>query len=384
MRAFRHHPAILWIVLVLLQSLDGQILRADESLDDLKKQYEAAVAETAESVTAFQARYEEELGKLREKAANAGDLDLVLAVKKEAEGFREGGSPPASQDSLRKLQKIYADELAKLSEEKAAVMTQLKSGYLASLKKLEKELTRRQQIEVAVEARREYERVERLSDEKPSPAPNARSESPAAEYARMEKKPDRKSDDLLADWLAGTVWKRGTGAALRFEGDGRTGLLRAEGDLDTGTYTVDEEQRHVIVTWSGGETAKLELADDQIRLNNRSRSSTWVRLDQHLEAVAHVANRGLPESERQLERRLEGTVWSRNHKAGAPFLYEFAGKGTVFLSIWGADWRNPKSYQLTGPRQLTIEDRFEVEISEDFSTWRGIDHDLTGILIRVD
>ncbi|MEX2577677.1 MAG: hypothetical protein WD342_01355 [Verrucomicrobiales bacterium] len=361
-----------------------QALFASGSLGELRKEHEAKLGKTAEPITAFQTRYEEELGKLQERGRSSGDLDLLLALEKEIEGFREGDTPEATQESLRKLQKIYAEQMARLTKERAAAIGKLNSEYQVSLKKLETGLTQAGDIDAALDVRREHERIELLSAQGVSVAAEDGDGSPTASHAGMEEKADRKSDEALAEWLAGTVWKRGTGDLLRFEKDGGLSHYRSDTDIATGTYTVDEEEGHVHIVWSEGGANNLELASDQIRLNDRLRSNTWVRIDQHLKAVEALAKRGIPESERQLESRLKGTVWSRNHGNAAPFLYEFEGKGKVFLSIWGGDWRNPQPYVITGPRQLTIEGRFEMEFSEDFSTWRSADGNMTGLLIRMD
>ncbi len=374
---------IAWFLLVLLfLAADLRPVESAESLADLKKTYTEAVAKTGEPLAAFEKRYEEELEKLRLQAVEAGDLELVLAVKAEAENFRQGDTPPASQPDLRKLQQIFARESVRLSEERETAIGTLRGGYLEALGILEARLTQADQIEAALEVRKEIERLSQESGPGPrQSAPSAMDEA----FTRMEEKADRAKEESLAAWLAGTVWKRGTGAVIRFDDQTRLRRARPERNIiDGGTFDTDEEKQHVLITWEGGGTTTLELARDQVRLNDRARSATWVRLDQHLAAVETITRRGIPDSERDLARRIKGTVWSRNHNAAPPFLYEFTEDGNLFLSIWGGNWRNQKPYQITGPGQLTIENQFKVEISEDFSTWRGIDGGMTGILIRAD
>ena len=131
----------------------------------LLEKFERQKVATMEPLEKFDNRYAEELAKLQQKAQQAGDLELVLAAKEEADAFRdrEDEDPERSKHTeLANLQSIYAKQSLQLEEKQKRALSKLLVEQRDQLKQWVTDLTKARELELAVEVRKEIEKLDAI------------------------------------------------------------------------------------------------------------------------------------------------------------------------------------------------------------------------------
>jgi hypothetical protein len=131
-------------------------------LATLTQVYEESKAELLKPVTDFQALYAGNLEKLLAEATSAGDLEQVLAVKAELEGFRTGETPEAEERHarLKQLQGVYRQTLPQRLAQANEALAPLAASYRAKLEELQVALTRQEKIAEALQVKAALEALE--------------------------------------------------------------------------------------------------------------------------------------------------------------------------------------------------------------------------------
>lgn len=149
-----------------------------ERLAALRAQFEELKPDVTAAQRRLDERYLGEMIALEKKAQDAGNLDLVVAAKKEAEEFknRKGPAPESKFAELGRLRKVYADESARILREEMEGVTTLVKGYRTKLLELQRELTQAGEIDAALKVQEE---VKRLDREEPLAVAEATAPDPA-------------------------------------------------------------------------------------------------------------------------------------------------------------------------------------------------------------
>jgi hypothetical protein len=127
------------------------------TLNSLRFEFDVKRAELNNPIVELQTKYEEYLGQLLEEVKGAGNLENVLAVKAEIEGYKEGKSKAADGGfpKLKRLQDTYSEEKAR----RVAMMNE-KLGFVveshkAKLEALQKALTKENRLDEALAVKAE-------------------------------------------------------------------------------------------------------------------------------------------------------------------------------------------------------------------------------------
>ena len=144
--------------------------RADpKTLADYKTIYETETAkiETAhrERLKGIGGKYGRDLGLIRAQYTKRGELDAVLASKREQARFEEGqdvpsSPPPGTPALIQKAQSLYRSAVAEGETVRSAQLRKLAHGYLKRLDALKKDLVVRDKLDEAVAVESEITRVE--------------------------------------------------------------------------------------------------------------------------------------------------------------------------------------------------------------------------------
>ncbi len=163
----RRWEVFLAVVMVLMVAvpINGQEAAPKEGnrLGTLKSQFEELKADAFSAQKKFEDRYLGELKKLEEKALEEANLELVLAVREEAKGFRTREAvteKPSHHGELARLQNIYDSENARIGQERDEKIATLVMGYRKQLADLRIELTKAGDVDAAVEVQREEQALE--------------------------------------------------------------------------------------------------------------------------------------------------------------------------------------------------------------------------------
>jgi len=154
------------------------ILRAEgattqELLSDLAVRFEAAYERSGKALRQLNLSFGEALERLQDELAGSGDLDAVLAVKKEIEAFGDGSSFSRPEfearvttlPALQRLKSTYLLERERLEKKRENEARPLVRTYLEELDNLESRQTRARRIEDALlvrQAREEFEKDPRF------------------------------------------------------------------------------------------------------------------------------------------------------------------------------------------------------------------------------
>ncbi|MEM7601669.1 MAG: hypothetical protein AAF357_09665, partial [Verrucomicrobiota bacterium] len=126
---------------------------SDPSLEDSKVTYLQSVAEAKRPVLEFQQRYVEELDNLAKQAQLAGQLEEMLAIKEEIEGFKSGpGSNLAGYPAAAKLRGIYDSNLGPLEATAKEKISAALKQHIAEVSGLVSSLTSAGNIDEAMAA----------------------------------------------------------------------------------------------------------------------------------------------------------------------------------------------------------------------------------------
>ncbi len=131
------------------------------SLDDRLFIYEMEREELKKPVLDLQANYAGALDRLTLESQQAGQLQRVLTLKKEREGFAVGQFPEAKHfPQLLKLRTVYQQELTKLLIPLNSGEARLKEKLLQGMKDLKTELTRSGRLDEAVRTAKKMAELE--------------------------------------------------------------------------------------------------------------------------------------------------------------------------------------------------------------------------------
>ena len=95
-----------------LDAADPGSAKKSDPIGELRFKFEVLEANLAKPLKEIDDRYEKALLELRKKVVAAGNLDYVLAVKKEIEEFRKGGGGAEGPTALAELRAAYKKESA--------------------------------------------------------------------------------------------------------------------------------------------------------------------------------------------------------------------------------------------------------------------------------
>jgi Concanavalin A-like lectin/glucanases superfamily len=141
---------------------------APADIKTLKAKYEQGLAviqsETDKALTNSVQGYADALKGLGQKLQGAGDLDGMLAVKKEAERFEKEKTMPESAvvadcAALRDLQLKWQKMPDTIDVSKSRKIVTLSRNQIAVLEEVKKQFTMQGKVDAAVEAKNEIERV---------------------------------------------------------------------------------------------------------------------------------------------------------------------------------------------------------------------------------
>jgi hypothetical protein len=157
---------------ILAVLLGAQLCSAQSTpstdLKTLKSKYEQDLAviqaDSDKALTNSIQDYGDALKALAQTLQGAGDLDGVLAVKKEVERFEEEkaipeGAVAADCKALRELQLKWQKMPETISVNKSKKIVPLSRSHIAAIEKVKKQLTMQGKVDDAVEAKNEIERV---------------------------------------------------------------------------------------------------------------------------------------------------------------------------------------------------------------------------------
>jgi len=159
--------------------------RADpKTLADYRAIYdtETAKIETAhrERLKGITGKYGRDLGVIRGQYTKKGELDAVLASKREQARFEEeqdvpNSSPPGTPALIQEAQSLYRSAVAEAETLRAGLLGKLTRSYLKRLDALKKDLVVRDKLDEAVAVESEITRVEfvlaDIESKLPAPAP---------------------------------------------------------------------------------------------------------------------------------------------------------------------------------------------------------------------
>lgn len=138
--------------LLTSESLFGQ--SATESLLRLELNRDAELIKLTEPVQKLETNYEGHLTQLFSLAQTSGNLDHVLEVKKELEGFRNGsGQDPITYSELAKARAVYDSEFAKIESSLAASREAVVENHILALTALQISLTKQHRLDEALEVK---------------------------------------------------------------------------------------------------------------------------------------------------------------------------------------------------------------------------------------
>ena len=131
--------------------LETALSQLNELIADLKKPRED-----------FDRLYTEKLNELHESATAAGNLELVLAVKDELNGFQKRAGLPAKESKfpeLNRLTKIYQERIVAIRQQETTSSLTMLQAFLAKLETMTAEATRSGKIDEALAIRAEMNKV---------------------------------------------------------------------------------------------------------------------------------------------------------------------------------------------------------------------------------
>lgn len=162
--------------------------RTVDGARQLYVQHGKSLAEKRDTeIAALGANYTRLLQTAADQAQKAGQLEPLLALRRELERFaREGAEPPATPGDavpvLVKWREAYNRQYAAIMSDHATVMATLTTRYLEHLDFMKMELTKSGNVKEALAFMREYERVKRETvPSTPAPEPVAPDPEPLPE-----------------------------------------------------------------------------------------------------------------------------------------------------------------------------------------------------------
>jgi len=197
-------------------------------LEGLEKKFGTALrtlrSERNESLDKLDAGFERALDRIEKSAKEAGNLDLLVELKKIRESFDQGGKLPDSRNpELKKNLDTLSAHADKVNLKYGTGVNQLIDGYIERLGKVLDAYTKAGKVEEALEVRKAIKAVEfRRIKDLPEPAPAVEEEKDAVADELQEGDTAWEipgSRKKLHDYLTNTVWTV-NGGYFRFRGDG--------------------------------------------------------------------------------------------------------------------------------------------------------------------
>jgi hypothetical protein len=195
MRSTASFPAVLALALALLGAgLFAQTAPAPEQAV-LEQRYTTDLREKVEqphqaALQRLNDSYRVTLETALKKAAGEGKLDDAVALQKESKRFAETSTVPESDEpgtpaELGKVRAAWRAEAARLAKVRAAALQPIQQAYVASLRLVEKELTRLLKLDEAIAVRTKIDALTaELAKAAPPPAAPIATATPAATPAR--------------------------------------------------------------------------------------------------------------------------------------------------------------------------------------------------------
>lgn len=136
------------LFLALIVPAPGQ---GTSGAEKLHARYEAELAVAEAPLAELDARYVEELGKLRDAEQEKGALDEVLKINKEIKSHAEAGERNfANGSALAKLRAVYENARSKRRVDVRKAQTQVLVSFIEQAEELKTALTQSGEIEAAV------------------------------------------------------------------------------------------------------------------------------------------------------------------------------------------------------------------------------------------
>ncbi len=131
-------------------------------LEERRKVFEELKQDIPTEMEKFRARYVEEIKANRARAQEAANLDLVVALLKEEEEFltRDRFAMLSDIPEVSRLQEIYLRETEAIAERQKVRLDGLVEGYRKQIGEVVAELTRKSEIEAAVEVKKELDWID--------------------------------------------------------------------------------------------------------------------------------------------------------------------------------------------------------------------------------
>ena len=217
-------------------------LPGNATLRSLQFEYDVYRAELLKPLKELQKKYDTNLQRLLEKHTKAGELQAVLAVKNEIEGYKEGKSTPADKakfPELHRLQSIYKETAVKHQAEFDEKVPPVTTAHKARLQALQRRLTQQSKIEDALEVAEALKGLESSESKTPivatqKPALGSKknlvkidfsksrwwkqveiSEKP--EFTKVVKKSDSDPPEISEEYLTVTLVKDNGKAGFQFD-----------------------------------------------------------------------------------------------------------------------------------------------------------------------
>lgn len=130
-------------------------------LEALSFQLEVAREELSLPINQLEEKYDQALERLEQETQAAGQLQELLAVRKERDGFRDGEFPTKGVSAeLERLREIFVRRRTGLREVRATEEKRLIEGYLPKFERLKVELTKVGEFEKALAVAEAVEQIE--------------------------------------------------------------------------------------------------------------------------------------------------------------------------------------------------------------------------------
>ncbi len=268
----------------------------------LREEFDKKKAEIYSSNKDLDARYEQGLKRLQQSAQTAGDLELALAARGEAEVFRERGGraiEPSKHGKLAKLQKIYIEQSAKIAAERKAKLAPIAIAYRKRLDALVSELTKAGKLDQALLAKTEHTRITAfINAAKPAPIQAEKKGHLLGRYVRIEVPRSTALNVAEVQIISGgkNIARRGKATQSSIYGsadaekaiDGETdGDLRGAGSTactkieSNPWWEVDlrsEKELTQIVIWNRTDSGESRLKGAKLSVLGKERTPVWERV----------------------------------------------------------------------------------------------------------
>ena len=153
----------LWIVAVICAAFFSSVV-SGAGFDEIKKEFETEAVALKQPLEKLDQDYVGALKKIQEAAQKNGDLDSMLLIKAEIEGFASGPVSGFEKSAeLSKSRKIYDQAKAKRLAELQQGLSSSVAGYIQKLEVKIAELTKAGKLDEAIAGKKEQDRMKTLA-----------------------------------------------------------------------------------------------------------------------------------------------------------------------------------------------------------------------------